>query len=130
MSKSYKLRCFNCTRKFRSKEEVWRDNNGFPICKCCLEDVLLYDDWDDDSIDYVMDDIENKFKKNYKNWQKWFYANHSICQGEHRTYSRYYWLTEQMAEVDGKLFCPGCMDKLVEIHSGGLIGKISEKNSY
>ena len=111
--KKYKLKCFVRGCVFKSKEDVFRDEFGFPICKDCLWE-LLYDNWEDEYLEYIIEEIEKNFNRSYNKWNKWYYENHILCDGEHDDYSYYYEHKDRITTIDGKNYCSKCIDEMNE----------------
>ena len=112
--KKYRLKCFRCITSFKLKEEVFRNHEGYPICKDCLWESL-YDKWEDNYLEYIIEEIEKRFNRNYNKWHKWFYKNHILCDGEHDDYSNYCYYYEHkdnITVIDGKNYCTRCVDEM------------------
>lgn len=107
------LKCFTCTRKFDSKEDIYRNEYNHPTCQCCLID-FLENEWEDDYAEYILDKIKNKFNRNYNKWHKWFFENHIKCDEKHDDYDIYYEHKDWITVVDGKNYCRYCIDNLNE----------------
>lgn len=110
MSKKYKLRCFTRGCKFKSKEDVFRDINGYPICKDCLHECLD-EYWDEEFSENIINELK-KYNNSYPKWLKWFYENHTLCDGgEHDEYSFFYEANDYITVINGKNYCRYCIDK-------------------
>ena len=112
-----KIKCFNNSyHKFNSKEDIFRDESNYPVCADCFIEYLQ-DYWDDEFAEYIFNEIKNKFNRNYNKWQKWFFENHTICDGEsemHNDYDDYYEHNDNITVIDGKNYCSLCIDELKE----------------
>lgn len=109
-----KIKCFNNSyHKFNSKDDIFRDSNGYPVCADCLIESLETF-WDDEFAEHIFTEIENKFNRNYNKWHKWFFENHIVCNGEHDDYDNYYEHKDNITIIDGKNYCTHCIDKLKE----------------
>lgn len=106
-------RCFRCTHQFQNGETIFRDLNGWPKCESCFEDYI-YDEWDWEGDNYkrFVEAVKKDFNGNYKKWHANFYATHSICQGDHD--GSFYYPTDHMEEINGKLYCSGCVDDMMD----------------
>jgi len=62
--KKYKLKCFRCGYQFWDKNEVFRDNFGYPICGQCIADL------DANDMQYYEE------KKRWNDWKK----NKEYCE--------------------------------------------------
>ncbi|MEA3248409.1 MAG: hypothetical protein U9Q73_01760 [Nanoarchaeota archaeon] len=103
---------------FKSKKDIFRDLNNWPICEDCLyEDVSDY--WDDDFVEQILHDIKTRFKGNYARWHKWFYENNEMCDGVHDI--DWYVPKSELVEIDGNKYCQSCMEKLAVKESSGEI---------
>jgi len=107
----YKLRCFVRGEKFDSKEEVFRNQFDYPICEDCLYEELDHD-WDDEYIETIISYLKSKFNRNYNKFQKWFFENHTECDGEHTDYDPFYELNDRIVVIDGKNYCSYCIDEM------------------
>lgn len=108
----YKLRCFQCTNVFESKEAVFRNHEGYPICRDCLWENLS-ETWDCEYLEYIIDEMVKKHNRNYNKWEKWFHENHVLCDGEeHDDYSFYYEHKDNIVTIDGKNYCQSCYEEM------------------
>ena len=109
----YKLRCFTRGCEFKSKEDVFRDENGQPICEDCLHESLS-EYWEYDFSEYIINDLK-KYNRSYPKWLKWFHENHTICDGgEHDEYSFFYEENDSITVIDEKKYCRYCIDEFKE----------------
>ena len=109
----YKLRCFTRSCNFKSKEDVFRDINGHPICEDCLHEILN-EYWDDDFSHHIISELK-KHNKSYPRWLKWFHKNHTLCDGgEHDDYSFFYEANDYIVVIDEKNYCRYCIDEFKE----------------
>ena len=97
---------------FKSKQDICRDLNNYPVCEDCLYESVT-DYWDDDCADQIIDDIKTGFKGNYKNWQKWFYENNEMCDGVHDI--DWYVPKTALVEIDGNKYCESCVENMEEL---------------
>ena len=115
-----KIKCFgNSYHEFNSKEDIFRDENNYPVCADCLKESLM-DYWDDDFADYIFNEIKNNFDRKYNRWSKWFFEYHVICDGygidaHEDNYDNYYVHKDLITVIDGKNYCGQCIDKLNEV---------------
>ena len=109
----YKLRCFTRGCEFKSKEEVFRDIRGCPICEDCLHE-FLNEYWEDEFSEYIISEIK-KHGNNYSKWLKQFHENHTLCDGgEHDEYSFFYEANDCLTVIDEKNYCRYCIDEFKE----------------
>jgi hypothetical protein len=80
------------------------------ICRDCLWQKLD-EYWEDRYIDTLLDQIKDKFNKNYKKWEKWYYKTYEVCKGEHPEFSKYYAHKDEICK-DG--YCSRCCDRFME----------------
>src|SRR4030042_6194366 len=121
-----KLRCFRCGRKFKNKNEVYRDLSGWPLCEECLyEDIS--DEWDNDYIDEIIKDITKKFNRNYERFYDDFFETMEECNGcSEKDNDITYYPKDSMTEINGKKYCEMCMD---EIDNKKVEAKVNELHS-
>ena len=109
-----KIKCFNNSyHKFYSKNDIFRDESNYPVCADCLIE-FLEEFWDDEFAEHIFYEIKNKFNRNYNKWQKWFFENHILCDGEHIHYDDYYEHKDSITIIDGKNYCSRCIDESKE----------------
>ena len=95
---------------------MFRNREEFPICKTCFSEELE-EEWEDDFAEYILEQIENRFNRNYNKWSKWFHENHVLCDGEHEDYAFYYEAKEAITVIDDKNYCRNCIDEINEVKS-------------
>lgn len=111
--KKYKLSCFNCGSQFKSKEEVFRDQNNYPICEDCLCEWLADNFWEEyDDAEYTIRELKTKFNRSFRKWEKWFYNNHVVCDEKHDYYANFYVHKDEITVIDGKNYCSICIDNM------------------
>jgi len=99
-----KLKCFYCSRLFKKKNEIFRNELNYPLCEDCFKG-LIDDDWRDDGIDNVINDVKNKFNGKYNNFLKDLHKKCDICEDCNTWY-----LKDCLIEIDGKMYCEGCLE--------------------
>lgn len=111
------MKCFSCRKfNFETKKDIFRDLNGYPICESCLEEQLC-DEWDDEFVRSIIDDIKKEFNQNYAKWYQNFFETNEPCAGKnkaHANYDIYYFPKKEMTDIDGKKYCPSCIDEMYE----------------
>jgi hypothetical protein len=100
---STNLHCFTCGDEFKRKSDVWRDKENKPICYDCLWEQLLCK-WADWWIDPLLEQVENKFDRNYKKWEEWYLDTHEPCKNDHEGVTMYF-PNEDICEFG---LCPRC----------------------
>ncbi|MBD3197509.1 MAG: hypothetical protein GF317_20820 [Candidatus Lokiarchaeota archaeon] len=111
MGKKYGLRCFYRSHKFKSKDQVYRDENEYPICRECLEEYL-YDCgfWQDAAVEWILQELDKpEFNRNYKKFKKYYEQNYVCCEGEHG-YDELWRHKDDMNEINGKYYCELCIE--------------------
>jgi len=114
--RKYKLKCFICKGLFKSNKEVFKDSNKFPICEICFIE-FLEETWDPIFAEYILKQIKKNFNRNYLKWEKWFYKNHILCDGEHNDYDFFYEEKNSITVVNGKNYCRQCIEVRNNIHN-------------
>lgn len=107
----YKLNCFSCYRPFKSKKDVCRDSEGKPLCVDCLWEILA-EYWESEFIEDIICEIRDKFGGSYKEFNRWFYENHEICNGP--LHDIEWWVHKSQME-DG--LCSACRDYIMDKES-------------
>ena len=106
-----KLKCFTCGTRFEKKEDVFRDSKNYPICETCLIEFMEVD-WAYEFVEFTIDNIKNKFNRSHNKWEKWFFENHTECNGEHDDYDPYYEENDSITEIKGKKYCRVCIEEV------------------
>jgi len=111
--KLYRLRCFNCKKKFKYGNDVFRNAKNIPLCETCLIEQLE-ENWHEEFVEQMIHDIKKKFNRKYNKWFKWFHKNNTLCDGEHEDYSDFYELNKEITTIKGKNYCINCIDYMKE----------------
>jgi hypothetical protein len=106
----YNLSCFHCRDTFKSKKEVYRNRDGYPLCKDCLyEDLLDY--WADP--EGLIDKLNSeKFNRDIRKFEKYLDEECIKCDGDHKYFSEFYIEKEWAYEYEGKKYCESCAEDL------------------
>lgn len=99
------MKCFTCGMEMK---KIYNDENNYPTCRACMYEFLVHY-WDDEFIDGILKEIEQKFNRSYKKWSQWFYETHQTCDGPLHEID--WWvLKTELTEVDGNFYCLKCID--------------------
>jgi hypothetical protein len=108
--REYKLRCFSCNAKFKNRNRVFRNSEGFPLCEDCLAEEL--DHYWLEAWELVKEINCKEFKRDYRKWKNWHDETYVECDGEHKEYGVYYIHKDYCYKYNGKVYCEGCAEDL------------------
>ena len=116
-----KLKCFDCNHRFKTKKEIFRNQDGYPKCEDCFREDLDHD-WVDEMMDTIVEEVREIYNGSYNKWAKNFFEIHNACDGEHEDYDPMYFPKNQLTEVNGKKYCEMCMEEGVI----GIYGRLKD----
>lgn len=96
-------------------KKLFRFDKNKEICEDCLWEIL--DEYWEYGIDKIISEIKEKFNRNYRKWRKWFFRNHSICEGPYHQIELWV-LNDDLTELDDGKYCESCIEWMLE--DGGI----------
>lgn len=106
-----KLKCFRCKKRFKERKDIFRTSSNHPICEECFW-VYLLNDWEDEFIERIIQEVRDKFNGKYNRWKENFFKTMVKCDGcKDKYYDEMYYVKETIIEINGKKYCECCVEE-------------------